>query len=728
MTVSRLLLVGALALATTGAHADATYHVLADGAFSQNWSNTGLITTNDDWSGVPSIEGYRGDNLTGSTGTDPRTILAFGSSALNVVANNSDPSGATSGGVYEVEGGAPIAGNPTIAFQGSGTADAPFVLLRLNTAGCSNINVSYNLRDIDTAELTPAQQVVLQVRSGESGDFANVDGTYVAIANTGGSIPGAATLAAPFGNQAQVQLRWLTTNAVDTDAMIGIDDIQVTGTCADIPPTVSSTTPANNASNVAPEANISIQFSEAVTTNPGWIAFSCTVSGNVAAVESGTGSSRTLDPVPTLAFGEVCTGTVVAANVIDQDGTPDAMTANFVFSFTVQADVPPTVASTVPATGVSGVAVGSNVTINFSEPVNVSGSWYAITCANSGAHPAVASGGPQNYTLNPDTDFDFLELCTVNLDAALIVDQDGSPDPMTSNYSWSFTSAGSPSDYYAGVDASNAAALRGTLHAIIDDHTRIAYTNGTPNTWAVLNLADQDPVDTSKILDVYKNASYTKITGGQGAYNREHTWPNSLGFGNNDPEFAGAPASAQNQPYTDTHMLYLSDTTYNSNRGNKYFGNCSASCAEDPTLLNHGQGGGSGVYPGNSNWYNSVLYEVWGKRKGDMARAMFYMDIRYEGGTHGVTGATEPDLRLTDNPTDIVNTGGNAAVGYMGLLSVLLQWHIEDPVTPAEVVRNEVIQSFQGNRNPFIDHPEWVACIWQDVCAAGDGIFDNGFE
>ncbi len=728
MTVSRLLLAGVIALAATGARADATYHALADGSFSQDWSNTGLITTNDDWSGVPSIEGYRGDNLTATTGTDPRTILAFGSSPLNVWANISNASAHESGGVAEVDAGDDIAGNPTVAFQGSGTADAPFVLLRLNTSGCSNINVSYNLRDIDTLETTQAQQVVLQARIGETGDFANVDGTYVAVANTGSTIPGAATLPAPFGNQAQVQLRWLTTNAASIDALIGIDDIQVTGTCADIPPTVSSTTPANNASNVAPAANITIQFSEAVTTNPGWIAINCTASGDVAAVVSGTGALRTLDPVPVLAFGEVCTSTVVGANVIDQDGTPDAMAANFVFSFTVQADVPPSVASTVPANGVGGVAIGSNLIVNFSEPVTVSGSWYSISCANSGAHPAVASGGPQNYTLNPDTDFDYLELCTVALDAALIVDQDGTPDPMTSNYSWTFTSTTSPSNYYGGVDASSAAALRTTLHAIIDDHTRIAYTNGTPNTWAVLNLADQDPVDTSKILDVYKNASYTKITGGTGVYNREHTWPNSLGFGNNDAEFAGLPASAQNQPYTDTHMLYLSDTAYNSNRGNKYFGNCSASCAEDPTLLNHGQGGGSGVYPGNSNWYNSVLYEVWGKRKGDMARAMFYMDVRYEGGTHGITGATEPDLRLTDDAQQIVNTGGNAAVGYMGLLSVLLQWHIEDPVTPEEIVRNEVIQSFQGNRNPFIDHPEWVACIWQDVCAVGDGIYDNGFE
>jgi endonuclease I/methionine-rich copper-binding protein CopC len=755
MTVSRLLLVGALALAATAARADATYHVLADGSFSQNWNNTGLITVTDDWSGVPSIEGYRGDNLTPDTGIDPRTILVFGSSPLNVIANNTDPSGATSGGVYEVEGGDPIAGNPTIAFQGSGTADAPFVLLRLNTTGCTAVNVSYLLRDIDTAETTLAQQVVLQARTGETGDFANVDGTYVAAANNGGSTPGAANLAASFENQAQVQLRWLTTNAANVDAMIGIDDIQVSGTCTggvDNPPTVSSTTPANNATNVAPSANITIQFSEAVTTNPGWIAFSCTASGNVAATESGTGSSRTLDPLPTLAFGEVCTGTVVAANVIDQDGTPDPMTANSVFSFTVLPDNAPTVAATTPTNGASNVPVSSNLSINFSEPVSVSGSWYSISCANSGAHPGVVTGGPQNYTVNPDTNFELLELCTVTLTAALIVDQDGTPDPLASNYVWTFTSAASAANYYNSVDSSSAAALRASLHTLIDDHIAYRYSIGSNNcnlsepstvecdVWDIVESAEQDPGNPNRILDVYRNRTYTKITDRSGntgptTYNREHTWPNSLGFndlngvdGNNNPY----------SPYVDGHMLYASASDHNQSRGNKPYDNCSltATCAgtENVTDANYGFGGGSGTYPGNSNWAlgsdgNTGSYEVWNHRKGDMARAILYMDIRYEGGTHA-NGQPEPDLIVTNNRAlvQVTPAGQVPTVGYMAVLDTLIAWHQADPPDANEILRNEIVYGFQGNRNPFIDHPEYAACLWQNACTAGDDIFDNGFE
>ena len=266
---------------------------------------------------------------------------------------------------------------------------------------------------------------------------------------------------------------------------------------------------------------------------------------------------------------------------------------------------------------------------------------------------------------------------------------------------------GGPSGYYNGVVTTSASALRASLHPIIDDHTRFPYTSSSTDVWDVLEFADEDPTTPSRVLDIYKNASYAKEGGGNNFYNREHTWPKSLGF----PDDV-----ASNYPYTDTHMLMIADSGYNSARGNKPFGNCDASCTEYPTGAYAGQGGGSGVFPGNSNWSNPQIWQVWSKLKGNVARAMFYMDVRYEGGTHGVTGAAEPDLRLTDNLSLITASSGNASVAYMGLLSVLLQWHAEDPVTEAEVLRNDAIQSYQGNRNPFVDHPEWVACIYQNVC------------
>ena len=271
-----------------------------------------------------------------------------------------------------------------------------------------------------------------------------------------------------------------------------------------------------------------------------------------------------------------------------------------------------------------------------------------------------------------------------------------------------------PSGYYDSVDATDATTLRATLHEVIDDHQRFPYTSSSTDTWDILELAQENPSNSNQIIDIYRNRAFTKQGGGNSFYNREHSWPKSYGFPDDN---------SQNYPYTDCFTLFLCDDGYNSSRSNKPFRNCNAGCGEQPTDSNNGTGGGSGAYPGNSNWtsgsFTSGTWEVWGDRRGDIARAQFYLDLRYEGGFHGVTFAPEPDLILTDNETliDNSNTGDNESVAYMGMLSVLLQWHLEDPVDAKEMQKNEVVFSFQGNRNPFIDHPEWVDCLYNGNCA-----------
>lgn len=103
--------------------------------------------------------------------------------------------------------------------------------------------------------------------------------------------------------------------------------------------------------------------------------------------------------------------------------------------------------------------------------------------------------------------------------------------------------------------------------------------------------------------------------------------------------------------------------------------------------------------------------------------ALLYMDVRYEGGCHGITGYAEPDLILTDDLglIEASNTGSNEAVAYMGRLTDLLQWNTDDPVDDKERARNDAVYVVQGNRNPFIDHPEWVDCLFEDQCAGGPG-------
>ncbi len=274
----------------------------------------------------------------------------------------------------------------------------------------------------------------------------------------------------------------------------------------------------------------------------------------------------------------------------------------------------------------------------------------------------------------------------------------------------SLAHASPTANYYDSVNPTHAATLRATLHEVIDDHQRFPYTSSATDTWDILEEADSDPTDFTSILDVYGNASLPKFGGGGGGYNREHSWPKSYGFPND---------GSQNYPYTDCHHLFLSDEGYNSSRSNKLYDYCDLNCSERTTLANGGVGGGAGTYPGWSNWTATGIWEAWLGRRGDVARALFYLDVRYEGGLHGGSLADEPDLILTDDASLVAVSGTNAAVSYMGMLSVLLQWHLEDPVDAWERNRNDVIEGYQGNRNPFIDHPEWAGCLYADQCATG---------
>ncbi|GMU42398.1 MAG: hypothetical protein AMXMBFR25_03840 [Lysobacterales bacterium] len=200
--------------------------------FAQNWTSTGLITTDNVWTGVPGIEGFRGDNITPGTGANPQTLLASDTpGVINVEANETNPNTFTTGGVAEFE----IA-NPAVALNGSGTADAPYIKLYLNTTGCTGINVAYNVRDLDSSTDNAVQPVALHFRVGNSGNFTDVPAAFVADGTTG---PGLATLVTPVSatlppaadNQAEVQVRVMTANAVGNDEWVGIDDISVTGTC-----------------------------------------------------------------------------------------------------------------------------------------------------------------------------------------------------------------------------------------------------------------------------------------------------------------------------------------------------------------------------------------------------------------------------------------------------------------------------------------------------------------
>lgn len=210
--------------------------------FTQAWTDTTLITASDNWAGVPGIQGFLGQNITTATGADPQTLLTTSAVAndLDVIANQSNTNLAN-GGVAEFDAIA----DPTIALNGSGTADAPYILLTLNTTGQSGIRVAYNLRDLDGSADDAIQRVALQYRVGSTGLFTNVPEAFVADATTGGAAtlvtPVAVVLPAAVDGQPEVQVRIITSNAAGNDEWVGVDDISVTAGGGPAEPSLSVT-------------------------------------------------------------------------------------------------------------------------------------------------------------------------------------------------------------------------------------------------------------------------------------------------------------------------------------------------------------------------------------------------------------------------------------------------------------------------------------------------------
>jgi len=224
--------------------------------------------------------------------------------------------------------------------------------------------------------------------------------------------------------------------------------------------------------------------------------------------------------------------------------------------------------------------------------------------------------------------------------------------------------------YYTAACGKAGAALKSALNTIISNQTKISYDA----VWDALKNTDQDPANSNNVILVYSGISRAKSAngGGNDNWNREHVWAKSHG------DFGTVTG-----PGTDLHHLRPEDVNVNATRGNLDFDN-----------------GGSAVPEAPGSKYDSDSFEPRDAVKGDVARMIFYMAVRYEG-TDGF-----PNLEL-DN---VVNNG---TAPYMGKLSVLKQWSLQDPPDAFEKRRNDVIyNSYQHNRNPFIDHPEWVSSVW----------------
>jgi len=234
-----------------------------------------------------------------------------------------------------------------------------------------------------------------------------------------------------------------------------------------------------------------------------------------------------------------------------------------------------------------------------------------------------------------------------------------------------------PNGYYDDANGLTGEALKSALNDIIDGHTEFPYTSSSTDVWDILTETDRDPDNSDNVICIYSGFSRnaeSEFDNGSG-WNREHIWPQSRG------EFGTSRGAG-----TDVHHIRAADVSTNSARSNRNF---VASCETQYV-------DGDGIT--NSFTCSSVFgWEPRDEVKGDVSRMLFYMATRYEG-ENG-----ELDLELTEE----LQTQGDTNPLH-ATLSVLLSWHESDPVSQIEIDRNDIIFSFQGNRNPYIDHPEYV--------------------
>ena len=216
--------------------------------------------------------------------------------------------------------------------------------------------------------------------------------------------------------------------------------------------------------------------------------------------------------------------------------------------------------------------------------------------------------------------------------------------------------------YYASIDGLTdsevQSGLTSILRSILDGSnllpSQITYGDARYD----IPLFDTDSNNSNNVILVYSQTSVSGVWDGGTTWNREHVFPQSLMGVSTD--------NSSRHKGADYHNLKPEDPGVNSSRGNKYF----------------------------SNTTTTTTYAPPDEVKGDIARILFYMVTMW------------PELSLVDIST------GNPEIYTMGQLSLLVQWHHDDPVNEFEINRNQVIYGLQGNRNPFIDHEELVCRIW----------------
>ncbi len=283
--------------------------------------------------------------------------------------------------------------------------------------------------------------------------------------------------------------------------------------------------------------------------------------------------------------------------------------------------------------------------------------------------------------------------------------------PGNGTQGWSIDNVTISGDYYSTIEPLVATGMKCNellkeLHEHINDHNSITYSGTEFDVWDSQYTTDRrwNDAGTAQIVyDMYSDNpsgpepyEFThgadKDPGGNSVaegiyYNREHIFPKSW--------WGGGTTSLDTQ-HTDIHYVIPSDKYVNYKKWNYPLGNNDAGGSSSYTTENGGQIGDC-THPD----FSGAVFEPIDYYKGDYARMYLYFAIRYN---HEIAGwaSNYPEALSGDSYTCF----------EPWLLQTLLEWHESDPVSTKELDRNNAIFSIQGNRNPLIDHPEYVSYIW----------------
>jgi endonuclease I len=253
--------------------------------------------------------------------------------------------------------------------------------------------------------------------------------------------------------------------------------------------------------------------------------------------------------------------------------------------------------------------------------------------------------------------------------------------------------------YYEIANGVTGEPLRNTLNEIIRKNY-VRYNYRDECVWKAIFEADEDENNPGNVIAIYSRTSIPKLyricLNGEedDRWNKEHVWAKAHGF----------PARVRADfAYSDLHNLVAADKSVNRGRDTRDFKEGGTSEMGDCDRCK--QVGKQD--PDKPNVDAQYSFEPPNNAKGQVARIMFYMYTRYNGAGNDQNDRTELDL--VDRKT--LSSDGKGEFGY---LSDLLKWHCQVPVTPRERKRNDIIQTYQGNRNPFVDRPEYVEMIWGD--------------